>query len=134
MKLTTKKLKELIVTKLLKEHEAAHEISCRRGGCAPDGVGYFNPDSWKRGKKCTLNSLSEEKEKLGYNFIGGPPLGFTVYIEYQKITFPCIYRDFIVDVEHFIGDDDDDCPDDTYLAIITDAKDENILAFGFSCD
>lgn len=131
MKLTTKDIKQLIATKLLREPLALEELTARRGGNAPDGVGYFDSNLWRRHKKCKINSLDEEEAKIGFGFISS--LSSDCFLEYTNITFPCIYRLFVLDVEKY-DDYDDYCPDDTCLGIITDEKDENILAFGFTCD
>ncbi len=94
MKLNTKQIKRLIVTKLLYE-EGMTEVL--RNGYPEEDVPaeYFDEKNWKREEKVTLNSVEEEDQKLGFLILASrPSYAGDLYREYQELTFPTTCRVF----------------------------------------
>lgn len=119
----------------MREPGASQELRNRHGDHLP--AGYFDSNNWRRWKKSRINSLDEEDEKIGWDFISSRPYNGDYYHEYSDPTnFPLICRVFICNAGGADSDNlpEEDWPDDTSLCILTDAKDEMIVAFGFTCD
>jgi disulfide oxidoreductase YuzD len=94
MKLNTKEIKRLIVTKLLYE-EAMTEVLRRDYPEEDLPADYFDEKNWKREKKATLNNEEEEDDKLGFMILASRPRDVgDCYREYKEVTFPTTCRVF----------------------------------------
>jgi hypothetical protein len=133
-KLTTSKLKELIVSKFMKEPESTDELKNRHDAYLPSG--YFEKNNWRRIQKVKISSLDEQEDKLGFEAIRtGAWSTYDAEKIYEDVTFPCICRVFTCSwTGEWVEDDEKDYPDDTCLIVITDKDDKNVLMFGFHCD